>query len=82
MARHAGRDMLGNTEARHAGKGGAMAQHDDNLPKPMDSQSLYKLFSKFGVVKDVFIPRKRKKSTNTRFGFIRYDCPVSARIAE
>ncbi|KAL7219249.1 hypothetical protein ACSBR2_012351 [Camellia fascicularis] len=54
----------------------------DNLPEPMDSRSLYKLFSKFGVVKDVFIPNKRKKSTNTRFGFIRYDCSIFARIAE
>ncbi|KAL7250587.1 hypothetical protein ACSBR1_012585 [Camellia fascicularis] len=48
----------------------------------MDSRSLYKLFSKFGVVKDVFIPNKRRKSTNTRFGFIRYDCSIFARIAE
>ncbi|KAL7249538.1 hypothetical protein ACSBR1_011687 [Camellia fascicularis] len=48
----------------------------------MDSRSLYKLLSKFGVVKDVFIPSKRRKSTNTRFGFIRYDCSISARIAE
>ncbi|CAL5396075.1 unnamed protein product [Camellia sinensis] len=48
----------------------------------MDPRSLHKLFSKFGVVKDAFIPIKRRKSTNTRFGFIRYDCSISARIAE
>ncbi|KAL7251903.1 hypothetical protein ACSBR1_013703 [Camellia fascicularis] len=54
----------------------------DNLPESMDSRSLYKLFSKFGVVKDAFIPSKRRKSTNTRFGFIRYDCSISTRIAE
>ncbi|KAL7198613.1 hypothetical protein ACSBR2_020998 [Camellia fascicularis] len=54
----------------------------DNLPELMDSQSLYDLFFKFGVVKDVFIPRKRRKSKNTRFEFVRYDCSISARVAE
>ncbi|CAL5382247.1 unnamed protein product [Camellia sinensis] len=40
------------------------------------------LFNKFGAVKDVFIPQKRRKVTNTRFGFMRYDCSIVADIAE
>ncbi|KAL7189769.1 hypothetical protein ACSBR1_039415 [Camellia fascicularis] len=33
-----------------------------------------------GGVKDVFIPFKRRKLTNTRFGFVRFDCLVVADI--
>ncbi|KAL7230691.1 hypothetical protein ACSBR2_009049 [Camellia fascicularis] len=48
----------------------------------MDPRSMYALFLKFGVVKDVFIPQKRRKTTNTRFGFVRFNCPVAASVAE
>ncbi|XP_028103451.1 serine/arginine-rich splicing factor 8-like [Camellia sinensis] len=54
----------------------------DNLPESMDPRSMYSLFLKFGVVKDVFIPQKRRKTTNTRFGFVRFNCPVAASVAE
>ncbi|CAL5423767.1 unnamed protein product [Camellia sinensis] len=54
----------------------------DNLPESMNPRKLHDLFIKFGVVKDVFIPNKRRKSSNTRFGFVRYDCPIVARVAE
>ncbi|KAL7196454.1 hypothetical protein ACSBR1_036462 [Camellia fascicularis] len=54
----------------------------DNLPDSMEPRSMYALFIKFGVVKDVFIPQKRRKTTNTRFGFVRFDCPVVAKVAE
>ncbi|KAL7238549.1 hypothetical protein ACSBR2_004608 [Camellia fascicularis] len=54
----------------------------DNLPESMDPRSMYALFLKFGVVKDVFIPQKRWKATNTRFGFVRFNCPVAASVAE
>ncbi|KAL7235272.1 hypothetical protein ACSBR1_018715 [Camellia fascicularis] len=54
----------------------------DNLPESMDPRSMYALFLKFGVVKDVFIPQKRRKATNTRFGFVRFNCPVAASVAE
>ncbi|GAB2279847.1 hypothetical protein Dimus_014485 [Dionaea muscipula] len=40
----------------------------------------YGLFAQFGVVKDVFVPRKRSKS-GKRFGFVRYDCSVAAEVA-
>ncbi|KAL7203846.1 hypothetical protein ACSBR2_016991 [Camellia fascicularis] len=53
----------------------------DDLPNSMDPKSLFSLFGKFGVVKDVFIPSKRRESSRTRFGFVRYDCKVAAGMA-
>ncbi|KAL7243401.1 hypothetical protein ACSBR1_015740 [Camellia fascicularis] len=53
----------------------------DNLPKAMDVKSPFKLFTKFSIVKDVFIPFKRRKVTDSRFGFVRFDCHVAADIA-
>ncbi|GMP53418.1 hypothetical protein CsSME_00018873 [Camellia sinensis var. sinensis] len=47
----------------------------------MNPKGLFSLFSKFGVVKDVFIPTKRRKATRSRFGFVRFDCPVAAGVA-
>ncbi|KAH7838232.1 hypothetical protein Vadar_023796 [Vaccinium darrowii] len=53
-----------------------------NIPKRDTSQPWLKMFfNKYGVVKEVFIPEKRSKATGNRFGFIRYDCPVSADLA-
>ncbi|KAL7223337.1 hypothetical protein ACSBR1_024906 [Camellia fascicularis] len=48
----------------------------DNVPSNIDPRALFKLFSKFGIVKDVFIPQKRRKATNTRF-----DCSMAATVA-
>ncbi|GMP84736.1 hypothetical protein CsSME_00038149 [Camellia sinensis var. sinensis] len=53
----------------------------DNLPETLDPKGLFSLFSKFGVVMDVYIPIKRRKATSSRFGFVRYNCPVAARVA-
>ncbi|XP_028101317.1 uncharacterized protein LOC114300665 [Camellia sinensis] len=53
----------------------------DNLPESMDPRGLFKLFSSYGVVKDVFILKKRMKVIGTRFGFVRYDCQVTASMA-
>ncbi|KAL7245687.1 hypothetical protein ACSBR2_000922 [Camellia fascicularis] len=50
----------------------------DNLPDFLDPKGLYTLFTKFGVVKDVFIPFKRRKATRSRFGFVCYDYPIAA----
>ncbi|KAL7246871.1 hypothetical protein ACSBR2_001892 [Camellia fascicularis] len=47
----------------------------------MDAKTLFKLFTQFGIVKDVFIPFKRRTVSNSRFGFVRFDCPVAADIA-
>ncbi|GAB2297819.1 hypothetical protein Dimus_031906, partial [Dionaea muscipula] len=51
-----------------------------DLPDAMDLGAFHRLFAKFGVVKDVFVPRKRSK-LGKRFGFVRYDCPVVAEVA-
>ncbi|KAL7228265.1 hypothetical protein ACSBR2_007052 [Camellia fascicularis] len=53
----------------------------DNIPESMNPKGLFGLFTKFGIVKDVFIPKKRRKTTGSRFGFVRYDCSVVAEIA-
>ncbi|KAL7222744.1 hypothetical protein ACSBR1_024446 [Camellia fascicularis] len=53
----------------------------DNLPQSMNPKELYSLFMKFGVVKDVFIPSKTRKTTRSRFGFVRFDCPVTVEVA-
>ncbi|KAL7204376.1 hypothetical protein ACSBR2_017454 [Camellia fascicularis] len=47
----------------------------------MDPKGLFVLFSKFGVVKDAFIPNKRRQTTRSRFSFVRYDCSVVASMA-
>ncbi|KAL7207210.1 hypothetical protein ACSBR1_029221 [Camellia fascicularis] len=47
----------------------------------MAPKDLYFLFMKFGVVKDVFIPNKTRKATRSRFGFVRYNCCVAAKVA-
>ncbi|KAH7838067.1 hypothetical protein Vadar_021623 [Vaccinium darrowii] len=53
----------------------------DNIPESKDLQWLSKTFKMFGVVKDTFIPRKRSKCSGNKFGFVRYDCQVSAGMA-
>ncbi|KAL7181930.1 hypothetical protein ACSBR1_040775 [Camellia fascicularis] len=53
----------------------------DDIPNSMTPKGLYTLFNKFGVVKDAFIPSKRRKVTGSRFGFVRYECKVAAEMA-
>ncbi|KAL7190868.1 hypothetical protein ACSBR2_023023 [Camellia fascicularis] len=60
--------------------GGLFTIFVDNIPEVMNSKRLLGLFSKFGVVKDVFIPMKRRKATRSRFDFVRYDCPIAAEV--
>ncbi|KAL7221957.1 hypothetical protein ACSBR1_023817 [Camellia fascicularis] len=47
----------------------------------MDAKALFKLFTKFGIVKDAYIPFKRRKVTNSRFGFVCYNCCIAASVA-
>ncbi|KAL7255122.1 hypothetical protein ACSBR1_009317 [Camellia fascicularis] len=47
----------------------------------MGSSGLHKIFSNYGVVTDTFIPHKRRKLTRSCFGFVRYNCSVSAVMA-
>ncbi|CAL5431591.1 unnamed protein product [Camellia sinensis] len=52
----------------------------DNLPYDMDPKDMFIMFSKFGVVKHVFISFKRSK-VGTRFRFVCYECVVAAKMA-
>ncbi|GAB2289348.1 Serine arginine-rich splicing factor 2 [Dionaea muscipula] len=52
----------------------------EDLPDSFTPIDFHRMFDKFGVVKDVFIPRKRSKM-GRQFGFVRYDCSVAAYVA-
>ncbi|KAL7259575.1 hypothetical protein ACSBR1_005461 [Camellia fascicularis] len=62
-------------------KNGLFTIFEDELPDSMSPRSLFTLFNNFGVVKDAFIPTKRRKATGSRFGFVRYDCKVGVGMA-
>ncbi|KAL7161595.1 hypothetical protein ACSBR2_042126 [Camellia fascicularis] len=70
----------GETQGKEA-KHGLLTVLVDNLPLAMDAKTLFELFTKFGIVKDVFILAKRRIVTNSIFGFVRFDCHVVADIA-
>lgn len=53
----------------------------DNIPEEKDQQWLMSTFNKYGIVRDAFIPRKRSTRTGSKFGFVRFDCQVSAGMA-
>ncbi|KAL7231082.1 hypothetical protein ACSBR2_009368 [Camellia fascicularis] len=53
----------------------------DEIPESMNCKGLFTMFSNFGVIKDVYIPNKRRKATRIRFRFVRYDRSVAAGIA-
>ncbi|KAG5522624.1 hypothetical protein RHGRI_034693 [Rhododendron griersonianum] len=63
------------------GNRGIVTLFVDNIPDHKDQFWLQRTFNKFGVVKDAFIPRKRSKRSGNKFGFVRYDCFVSAGVA-
>lgn len=48
----------------------------DNIPEKEDKSWLVNIFTNYGVVKDAYIPVKRSKR-GSKFGFIKYDCPVA-----
>ncbi|XP_028093146.1 serine/arginine-rich splicing factor SC35-like [Camellia sinensis] len=75
------RDRGGSGPWRSEGSAGVFNVLVDNLPASLNPKGLYNLFTKFGVVIDVFIPQKRHRMTNTRFGFVRFGCSVVANIA-
>ncbi|KAH7866376.1 hypothetical protein Vadar_019556 [Vaccinium darrowii] len=53
----------------------------DNLADRVNPFSLRKKFTDYGIVTEVFIPDKRGKISRRRFGFVRFNCPISAKIA-
>ncbi|CAL5340797.1 unnamed protein product [Camellia sinensis] len=76
--------LYGKGKQSQSHKGGRAGIHTifvDNIPSSLSSKGLSDLFMKFGIVRDVFIPNKVRKSTRSRFGFVRYDCPVAAEVA-
>ncbi|GAB2299978.1 hypothetical protein Dimus_034024 [Dionaea muscipula] len=66
--------------ASRSSDGRMISLYVEDIPDSYANGDLHRLFSKFGVVKDVFIPRKISK-TGKRFGFVRYDFLVSAEVA-
>lgn len=53
----------------------------DNLPEDVGLIWFGKFFNQYGVVREAYIPIKRSKVINRRFGFVRYDCASSAEVA-
>ncbi|KAL7251606.1 hypothetical protein ACSBR1_013449 [Camellia fascicularis] len=74
------RRRVGNQGSRSI-ENGLFTIFVDEIPNSMNPKSLFTLFNKFGVVKDAFIPAKRRKATRSRFGFMRYDCKVATKMA-
>ncbi|KAL7242302.1 hypothetical protein ACSBR1_014798 [Camellia fascicularis] len=62
-------------------RGGMHNVFVDNIPESMSPKHLFHLFTNFGIVKDVFISSKRRKTSGSIFGFVRNDCPVAAEMA-
>ncbi|KAL7214767.1 hypothetical protein ACSBR1_027034 [Camellia fascicularis] len=87
MAREVGgwRPMLYGRGRREQGfvpgKPGLYTIFVDNIPLSMNPKGLYEMFKKFGVVRDVFIPNKTRKTTRSRFGFVRYDSSIATKVA-
>ncbi|GAB2280111.1 Serine arginine-rich splicing factor 2 [Dionaea muscipula] len=52
----------------------------DDIPTDMELNDVRRVFKNFGIVTDVFLPRK-KSVRGTRFGFVRYNCEVAAWMA-
>ncbi|KAH7861656.1 hypothetical protein Vadar_029023 [Vaccinium darrowii] len=53
----------------------------DNLSEDMDSVWLGQIFSKYGHILDVFIPKKKSKGFKSKFGFVRYGSIAEAKVA-
>lgn len=53
----------------------------DNLPVGIRKIWVYNLFSKYGKIREVFIPNKRSKITNQSFGFVRLSDISEATLA-
>lgn len=53
----------------------------DNLPFHIRKIWLYNLFSRFGIIRDLFIPTKRSKITGKNFAFVRFSRVEDAEAA-
>ncbi|GMP26724.1 hypothetical protein CsSME_00003043 [Camellia sinensis var. sinensis] len=52
----------------------------DEIPESMNPKGLFTMFLNLGVIKDVYIPDKKRKATRIRFELVRYDRSVAAGI--
>ncbi|GAB2293098.1 Serine/arginine-rich splicing factor 12, partial [Dionaea muscipula] len=69
----------GNTMSRERGSR-LVSLFVEDIPDSMDYIEIKKMFAKFGVVRDVYVPKKRSKASK-RFDFVRYDCSVATEVA-
>lgn len=53
----------------------------DNLPIQIRKIWVYNLFSRFGKIKDIYIPFKKSKVTGRKFGFVRFSNSEDASLA-
>ncbi|KAL7171937.1 hypothetical protein ACSBR2_031598 [Camellia fascicularis] len=75
------RQWKGGGAQNKEGQHGLFTAFVDDILSTMDAKALFKLFIKFGIVKDTYIPFKIRKVTNSRFGFVRYNCSIVASVA-
>ncbi|KAH7845925.1 hypothetical protein Vadar_007556 [Vaccinium darrowii] len=52
----------------------------DNILEEANTAWLLKTFVNYGIVKETYLPAK-KNNRGSRFGFVRYNCPISAKVA-
>ncbi|KAH7843699.1 hypothetical protein Vadar_019725 [Vaccinium darrowii] len=75
-------EAMNNTRVQfNNGNGPLFTLFIDNLPEDASNSWLKEFFSNYGVVIGTFIPEKRSKATGRKFGFVRYNCSVSADVA-
>ncbi|KAI8562171.1 hypothetical protein RHMOL_Rhmol03G0014000 [Rhododendron molle] len=53
----------------------------DNLPIDIRKVWIYNLFSKYGRIRDLYIPNKKSKITRNQFGFVRFGSRTEAQRA-
>lgn len=61
-----------NNQWRQSNRDSITTLFVDNLPEEIRNVWVKNLFSKYGRVRDIFIPNNRSKITGMRFGFIRF----------
>ncbi|KAL6969268.1 hypothetical protein U1Q18_028992 [Sarracenia purpurea var. burkii] len=66
-----GSERMFGSERKFRSSGGETIFIDD-LPEKMDQRWLRNIFSKIGKILNVFISRRRRMGSNTRFGFVTF----------
>ncbi|KAH7837048.1 hypothetical protein Vadar_008956 [Vaccinium darrowii] len=72
--KRSGRSVFSRPEnVRFTGSADVVSVYVDNLSEDMDAEWLGQIFSKYGRVLDSFIPKKRSKAYQSKFGFVRFN---------